>query len=142
MSVAWRDDLREVLGEGAGVGCGPFVVGAVGCDEGDVFEVPLELALGKQPWDSGQGKGRAHWSITPRPVDDLKAGYRDPEAFEVGSAQAEVGAACVSADAGYLVDRGRSLRDDAIADAKDARRLRQGAGRGFLHGGLRGIQRA
>ena len=48
LSVAGRDYLGEVLGEGAGVGCGPFLgVGAVGCDEGDVFEVSLWSPSGR-----------------------------------------------------------------------------------------------
>jgi hypothetical protein len=50
LSVAGRDYLREVLGEGAGVGCGPFRgVGAVGGDEEDVLEVSLVLAFREQP---------------------------------------------------------------------------------------------
>ena len=49
LSVAGMDYLREVLGEGAGVGCGPFLaVAALGCDERDVLQVPFVFAFSKQ----------------------------------------------------------------------------------------------
>ena len=56
-----RDGLYcEVLGEGAAVGCGPFLaVAALGCDERDVLQVPFVFAFSKQEWDGSEREGNS-----------------------------------------------------------------------------------
>jgi hypothetical protein len=144
LGVARRNDLCEVLREGAGVACGPFFgVAPVGRYEGDVLEVPLVLAFVDKPGDSAQSERSFHrGSVAPEALHKLKAGHRYAKALEVGAFEANINRCSIMAYTGDLVYRAGPFGDDAIADAEDARGVGQGTGRGFLRRRLRGMKKA